>query len=135
MIEDYANLRPDTPFNHLFPDNKVPIAHPLPVKPSEEAPVCWQIDGRQLTEAQLQGLAELVLEKTLTMSIDEIKAKILSDGLPMNQEYFTGVTITDQKTIAVILDLTEDFRDECAEEEEEEEYGYPDYYYWGSNEG
>lgn len=118
-IQNYANLKPETPFNRLFPDGRVPVSHPLPIKPTDEAPVCWQIDGKQLTEGQLQGLAEMMSEKIPEMSLEDIKAEILSNGLPMNQAYFTGVSITDPKTIAaLVIDADYDYEQDIDEDDD-----------------
>jgi len=123
-IKNYANLKADTPFNHLFPDGKVPIAHPLPIKPNNDAPVCWQIDGRQLTELQLQELAEMMALKIPEMSIEEIKAEILSNGLPMNQKHFTGVIVSDPKMIAaLVIDSNYDYESDIDDDDDWDDSG------------
>ena len=111
IMETWAELKPDTPFNQIFPDSKVPIKSIVPIIPdSEGSPPCYVIDAAFLSEDQIKELA-LGLYQTwrpkctsVAMAIDYIRR-----GLPLSCEHFSGVATTNPAVLAMLLD--DDFDD------------------------
>lgn len=93
----WATLKPETPFNHLFPDGRVPIRSPLSIIPREEGcPLCYLVPGNQLTDEQIHGLAE-ILHQTWSgeATLPELVEYIRQDALPLKTEWFDGFGSTD----------------------------------------
>jgi len=94
MSHSWGYLNPDTPFAHIFPDGRVPLRSPFPIVPREAgAPLCYLVPGRELTEAQITALAEMLWEmwRPECDSIDQAAAYIRDDALPLRQDWFMGV--------------------------------------------
>lgn len=94
MSHSWGHLKPDTPFAHIFPDGRVPLKGPLPIIPREGgAPPCYLIPGRELSEQQIQALAEMLWEtwRPECESVEQAAAYIRGDALPLRAEWFSSV--------------------------------------------
>lgn len=129
-METWANLKPDTPFNKLFPDSKVPIKSIFPIIPREEgSPHCYVVDAKYLSQEQIQALAEELYQMwqpectSVQMAIDYI-----NQGLPLNIEHFNGVTSTSPSLLSMLLgepeqsDEFDDFSDDDEFEDDDDLY-------------
>jgi hypothetical protein len=99
VSHSWGHLKPNTPFAHIFPDGRVPLRGPLPIIPREVgAPPCYLVPGRELTEAQIQALAEMLWQtwQPECTSIAEAATYIREDALPLRQEWFSNVA-TDMR--------------------------------------
>lgn len=125
-FKTWATLKPNTPFNNLFPDARIPIRSPIPIIPREEgSPPCYTIDANFLSQQQIEGLAELLLRqwqpecKSKEQAIDYIR-----EGLPLQCEWFIGVTSTDFELMLSIAEAGEELerlREICSEPAEWDE--------------
>lgn len=113
-IKTWANLKPETPFNQLFPDGKVPIQTIVPMRPRDEhSPLCYLVDGSKLTPEQIDGLAEMLLPMwSPECASKEQAVEYIRDGLPLKCEWFSGITSTDAKVLMALVDDREDYDDE-----------------------
>lgn len=102
----WANLQPDTPFAHIFPDGEVPIVSIAPIRPdSGQGPLSYVVDASQLSEPQIYGLAELLLQKhpNELLSICDA-ADYVRDGLPIKCEWFSGFGTTRYDLVASLAE-------------------------------
>jgi hypothetical protein len=98
----WATLKPDTPFDDLFPDGRVPIVSPISMQPSDpKAPRCYLVDYPKLARDQIRGLATLLLRQWHPRSAEEA-IDYIKEGLPVSCEWFDGVTTIDPKTLALM---------------------------------
>lgn len=103
----WATLKPDTPFDNLFPDGRVPIVSPIPMQPQDKsAPRCYLVDYSKLDHDQIRELANLLLRQWHPRSAEEAIAYI-KEGLPLSCEWFEGVTTIDRKILALMLDASD----------------------------
>lgn len=105
-ILTWATLKTDTPFNEFFPDGRVPIVSPISIQPVDElAPFCYLVDGSKLSFSQAQGLANQLWQKwhPECESLEEA-IHYIQEGLPLDCNWFIGVTTIDQKMLAILLD-------------------------------
>lgn len=127
-LKTYATLRPETPFNHLFPGDKVPIQSIIPMRPRDEtSPLCYLVDAKFLTDEQIEALAQLLypMWQGEIESIEQAKAYI-REGLPLNCNHFGGVSTSDPKLMSALV--AEDFVDEYDDDDGVfEPYGDDDY--------
>jgi hypothetical protein len=92
----YATLKEETPFNHLFPDNDVPIISLSPVHLGNGAPLCYVIDATYLSDFQINQLAEMTYQKyhpectSIEMAIEYVRRGVLVDCI-----HFSGMTTED----------------------------------------
>ncbi|BAS59890.1 hypothetical protein NIES2135_20450 [Leptolyngbya boryana NIES-2135] len=122
-FKTWATLSAKTPFNHLFPDRKVPIVSPIPIIPREEGmPFCYVVDAQFLTDEQIQGLAEMLYEqwKPESESVEETIVYI-REGLPLKCAWFSSFTTIDPKMMAMLTDVGSP-EDEFEPGEGEEEF-------------
>jgi hypothetical protein len=117
-IKTWANLKTDTPFNQFFPDGKVPLKSIVPMKPrDEDSPVCYLVDGSKLTDAQIDGLAEMLLPMWAPeCATKEQAVEYIRDGLPLKCEWFSGVTSTDHKVFMALIDDRPNYNEDDWEE-------------------
>lgn len=101
-FQDYATMKGETPFDHLVPGRVLPVAYPLPFIPAAKAPPCYLIDIHQLDPELVRSLVQILAEKHQA-PFDAVMAEVQAHNLPMNCEWFSGVTIRNQSTIASIL--------------------------------
>lgn len=114
-FKTWANLKPDTPFNHLFSDGRVPIRSPLPIIPREEgSPLCYMVPGSLLTEEQLRGLAELIWQQWQPecQSVEQAVEYIRGDALPLRVDWFSSFTSSDPGIFFTLIDGAGDDEDE-----------------------
>lgn len=92
IVDTWAHLNEDTPFNHLFPYGVVPIQSIFPIIPREQGcPECYVVDGKHLTEDQINGLATILLEQWPQECSDFLQAiAYIRDGLPLKKSWFSG---------------------------------------------
>ena len=94
MSHSWGRLRPGTPFAHIFPDGRVPLKGPLPIIPREAgSPPCYLVPGRELSEVQIQALAEMLWQtwQPECESVEQAAEYIRSDALPLRQEWFDSI--------------------------------------------
>jgi hypothetical protein len=96
-MDTFGTLKENTPFNHIFPDGKVPIKSMTPMRPRDEnAPLCYLVDSKYLDSDQILQLAES-LSKLWTadrLSVDDAINYIIK-GLPLNCDWFESVETSD----------------------------------------
>lgn len=117
-FKTWASLKPGTPFNHLFPDGRVPIRSLLPITLRETgSPLCYMVPGSLLTEEQLRGLAELIWHQWQPecQSLEQAVEYIRKDALPLRTDWFDGVTCSDPGIFFTLIDG-------AGSEEDEQEY-------------
>lgn len=121
-IKTWATLKPNTPFNALFPDGRVPVVSPIPMQPRDEsAPFCYLLDSAILTEAQIEGLAALLYPQWQPeCESPEAAVAYIREGLPIKTDWFSGFTSVDPKLMAALVDMGEFI--EFVELEGEDEY-------------
>lgn len=112
-FKTWANLKPDTPFSHLFPDGRVPIVSPLPIIPREVgSPPCYLVSGSLLTDGQLRELAELLWQRwqpeceSLEQAIDYIR----QNALPLRTDWFTSFMSVDQGLMLSLVEMGEELK-------------------------
>lgn len=120
----WAKLKPDTPFNSLFPDGEIPIVSILPITPREVgAPLCYLIPGSQLTDQQIEGLARLLhTQWSQEATIEQLEDYIRSDALPLKTDWFSGVWTTDIGVVLSMAELGEEIRSSSEENTDLDDY-------------
>lgn len=92
-MSSWGYLKNDTPFNHLFPDGKVPLVSIFQAIPREEgAPPCYWVDGSRLSEHQIEELSKMLYQmwQPECQSLESAIAYVRGQ-LPLNAEWFNGV--------------------------------------------
>lgn len=100
----YGILKDDTPFNRLFPENKVPIISLIPVPPVPEAPPCYVIDFNFLTRTQHKELAMMLYEQKSECTSFKMALQVVREGLPINHSWFAGVETSDAGEFFRLMD-------------------------------
>lgn len=97
-----ASLKPDTPFNHLFPGDKVPIKSIQPVTNGEDN--FYIVDAEYLGTSQVEGLANILYQlwQPKCESIDQA-IEYIEEGLPIKADWFTGVETSDFSQVAPFI--------------------------------
>ena len=127
-FKTWANLKPETPFNHLFPDGRVPIRSILPIIPREEgAPRCYLVPGDKLTAEQIMGLAQIIWRQwhPECQTLEQAIAYIRDDALPLKTDWFTSISGIDQGTMIALAEFGEELRslfDEDWDELDDDEF-------------
>lgn len=115
----WGDLKPDTPYNHIFPDGKVPLCSIFSAIPREKgAPPCYWVDGSKLNKYQIEELAKMLyaIWTHEIKSLDEAR-EYVSKELPLKTDWFAGAS-TDS------LFFLGDEGDGLDEAIEREEYDY-----------
>lgn len=102
----WAIPRIDAPFAHIFPEGEVPLISITPIRPNNgQGPPSYAVDVAQLSEPQIYGLAELLLQKHPSdfLSVDDA-ADFIRDGLPIMCEWFSGVCTTQYSLVAALME-------------------------------
>ncbi|MGL4622045.1 MAG: hypothetical protein ACRCZS_23800 [Chroococcidiopsis sp.] len=85
-------LKDNTPFNHIFPDGKVPLCSIFSAIPREKgAPPCYWVDGSKLTPHQIEELAKLLypIWQNEMKSLEEAR-EYVSKELPLKADWFSS---------------------------------------------
>ena len=125
-MKTWATLKPNTPFNQIFPDGKVPIKSLVPIIPRDEtSPTCYIVDVDFLSNQQIQTLAERLYQMWQPECTDvQMAVNCIRQGLPLKCDHFSGVTTTDEAVFAMMLDeptSDDDFDDWEDDEFDEDE--------------
>ncbi|MEH1810894.1 MAG: hypothetical protein V7K26_00135 [Nostoc sp.] len=110
--QTYGILKDDTPFNQLFPENKVPIISLIPVPPTPEALPCYTVDSQYLSKKQIKELAMLLYEHRKDCTSFKMAIEVVREGLPLNHNWFCGVETSDAKEFFGLMHEEEFFGDE-----------------------
>ena len=99
-MKTWAQLKPGSNLWQYFPDGMVPIVSLVPGYPKREgAPLCFMVDPKYLTDAQIQDLAWLLSTKWDSyMSFEQAKSYI-ENGLPMDVNHFQSVATSDPRQV------------------------------------
>ncbi|MEH2236012.1 hypothetical protein [Nostoc sp.] len=100
----YGFLKDNTPFNWLFPDNKVPIISLVPVRLTPEAPPCYVVDSQYLTKKQIKELAILLFQELENCTSFKMAIQIVKGGLPLTHTWFSGVETSDAGEFFRLMD-------------------------------
>lgn len=100
----FGRLKEGTPFEGIFPDRSVPLRSVLPIIPREVgSPPCYLVPGDALSEEQVEALAQLLPQwSPECQSIEQARAYIREDSLPLKVEWFEVVGTTDPKILALL---------------------------------
>ena len=87
----WATLKPDTPFNAVFPNGEVPVLSPLPMIPREAgSPPCFVVNAGQLDPNQVDRLADLLLHQWHPECANKEQAiAYIQRGLPLKCDWFS----------------------------------------------
>lgn len=119
-FQTWANLKPDTPFNRIFPDGRVPIASIVPIIPRDEnGPPSYLADPAHLTERQINSLAEMLQQQWDECETIEQAIEYIKGGLPLRKDWFEGISSTDPLLLMDFADFIDG--DECREPYDDED--------------
>ena len=93
----WGNCKSESEFYSIFGDQPVPIRSIVPIIPREEgSPPCYVVLGEKLGQAQVNALAEKLLNywSPECRSIEQARQYIL-DGLPLKTSHFNGCSSDD----------------------------------------
>lgn len=102
----WAIPRIDAPFAHIFPEGEVPLISITPIRPNNgQGPPSYAVDVSQLSEPQIYGLAEMVLQKKPGefLGIGDA-ADYVRDGLLIKCEWFNGCGTTRYGLVASLAE-------------------------------
>lgn len=118
----WAQLKPHSPFESIFPTGRVPLRSPFPFLPdAPSAPPCYLLDAECLTFTQITALAKMLLRQfypdcpSLDSARDYVRA-----SLPIKCDWFVSVTFTDHSLLLPFVVLGQQM------DEEEETLGMPE---------
>jgi hypothetical protein len=98
-MSDYKTVARLTPGHELlefFPDGEVPILSVVPLLRGEIPLECYLLDGSKLTEAQINGLSEALVDSLpeLYPSV-EVASRLVLKGFPLMTSCFSGTETND----------------------------------------
>lgn len=93
----WTTCKRESEFFEIFGNDQVPIRSMVPIVPREEgSPPCYVVLGKELGQAQVNALAERLLNywSPECHSIEQARQYIL-DGLPLKTSHFNGCSSDD----------------------------------------
>jgi hypothetical protein len=96
-MASWATLKQGNELWEIFPSGNVPIISIVPITPREAGcPLCYVVESSELTNEQLQKLAERIHQQWYP-ECDDIQDAIdyISNGCPLKTTHFSGVSTDD----------------------------------------
>lgn len=138
--QNWAYLKENTPFNDIFPNRLVPIRSIFPIIPREYgAPPCYVVEGRFLSDEQIDQLAQRLFElwRPECESL-RVAKEYIGGGLPLKTDWFNGAGTSSS---AVLFGLMHDegfgpkedeFEANGDDDDDDDDYD-DDYVYFGES--
>lgn len=114
QCQNWGHLKPDTPFNEIFPDYIVPLRSIFPIIPREEgSPPSYIVNADFLTQEQIDRLAQRLfyLWRPECKSLEQAKVCI-REGLPIKTDWFNGCGTSSPAILFGLMDDYGDYQDD-----------------------
>ncbi|OLP15611.1 hypothetical protein BST81_25385 [Leptolyngbya sp. 'hensonii'] len=99
----FGHLCEDNPFATIFPSGLVPLLFIMPIRPrGKEAPLCYLVNGAELTEEQVQQLAKMMYSTWPECESFQAVVTYIRSGFPLRTAWFRGVSTTDLKQLSLL---------------------------------